>query len=169
MCTDFLIVSEETNDKKLLVVNARSQEFDIPLGYRIILRKKDKEVVVTQPRKSAIKCPSSACRSPSASSSRAERSKTRRSPLTFTAAKGNLQRRASCLTRHHCPRGPGNPASRLAEGRGKTDGGRTPAKSSPLCSESTKSSSNKQSHLYDTPIFVALCFGVRFQPKEIGQ
>jgi choloylglycine hydrolase len=50
MCTDLLIVSE-TEDGRALVVNARSQEFDTPLGYRLMLRRKGVMVEVTQPRK----------------------------------------------------------------------------------------------------------------------
>src|SRR4051794_2188442 len=50
MCTDLLIVSE-TKNGQALVVNARSQEFDAPLGYRLMLRKKGVMVQVTQPRK----------------------------------------------------------------------------------------------------------------------
>jgi choloylglycine hydrolase len=50
MCTDLLIVSETKNGRPL-VVNARSQEFDAPLGYRLMLRKKGVMVQVTQPRK----------------------------------------------------------------------------------------------------------------------
>jgi choloylglycine hydrolase len=50
MCTDLLIVSE-TEDGRDLVVNARSQEFDTPLGYRLMLRRKGVMVQVTQPRK----------------------------------------------------------------------------------------------------------------------
>jgi choloylglycine hydrolase len=50
MCTDLLIVSE-TEDGRSLVVNARSQEFDTPLGYRLMLRRKGVMVQVTQPRK----------------------------------------------------------------------------------------------------------------------
>ena len=50
MCTDLLIVSE-TGEGRDLVVNARSQEFDTELGYRLMLRKKGVTVQVTQPRK----------------------------------------------------------------------------------------------------------------------
>jgi choloylglycine hydrolase len=50
MCTDLLIVSE-TAEGRDLVVNARSQEFDTELGYRLMLRKKGAMVQVTQPRK----------------------------------------------------------------------------------------------------------------------
>jgi choloylglycine hydrolase len=47
MCTDVLIVSE-TKDQ---VVNARSQEFSEPLGYRVIFRKKGVMVQLTLPTK----------------------------------------------------------------------------------------------------------------------
>jgi choloylglycine hydrolase len=47
MCTDVLIVSK-TKDQ---VVNARSQEFSEPLGYRVILRKKGVMVKLTLPTK----------------------------------------------------------------------------------------------------------------------
>ena len=50
MCTDLLIVSESA-DGRDLVVNARSQEFATPLGYRLILRKKGVMVQVTHPTK----------------------------------------------------------------------------------------------------------------------
>lgn len=47
MCTDVLIVSK-TRDQ---VVNARSQEFSEPLGYRVIFRKKGVMVKLTLPTK----------------------------------------------------------------------------------------------------------------------
>jgi choloylglycine hydrolase len=45
MCTDVLIVSENKDQ----VVNARSQEFSEPLGYRVIFRKKGVMVKLTLP------------------------------------------------------------------------------------------------------------------------
>jgi choloylglycine hydrolase len=50
MCTDLLIVSKTAKGDPL-VVNARSQEFDTPLGYRVILRKEGVMVQLTQPSK----------------------------------------------------------------------------------------------------------------------
>lgn len=47
MCTDVLVVSEARDQ----VVNARSQEFSEPLGYRVIFRKKGVMVKLTLPRK----------------------------------------------------------------------------------------------------------------------
>jgi penicillin V acylase-like amidase (Ntn superfamily) len=47
MCTDVLIVSQNRDQ----VVNARSQEFSEPLGYRMIFRKKDVMVKLTLPTK----------------------------------------------------------------------------------------------------------------------
>lgn len=49
MCTDLVIVSEDVAGKRL-VVNARSQEDDNAVGYRVMLRKKGQKVVVTMPR-----------------------------------------------------------------------------------------------------------------------
>ncbi|HYH07863.1 MAG TPA: linear amide C-N hydrolase [Thermoanaerobaculia bacterium] len=49
MCTDLVIVSKDETGQRL-VVNARSQEDDNPLGYRVMLRKKGQKVVVTMPR-----------------------------------------------------------------------------------------------------------------------
>lgn len=45
MCTDLLVMSK-TKDQ---VVNARSQEFDQRVGYRVIMRKKGVKVQITMP------------------------------------------------------------------------------------------------------------------------
>lgn len=50
MCTDLVVVSK-TRDGRNLVVNARSQEFDQRVGYRLILRKQGEMVQVTMPAK----------------------------------------------------------------------------------------------------------------------
>lgn len=49
MCTDVLIVSEKEGQK--FVVNGRSQEYSLPLGYRVMFRKKGVPARVTQPTK----------------------------------------------------------------------------------------------------------------------
>jgi penicillin V acylase-like amidase (Ntn superfamily) len=50
MCTDLLIVSETVEGQKL-VVNARSQEFDTPIGYRLMVRREGVMVQVTHPNR----------------------------------------------------------------------------------------------------------------------
>src|SRR3954447_22288330 len=52
MCTDLLVVSK-TKDGQALVVDARSQEFNERVGYRVMLRRQGEMVRVTMPAKKA--------------------------------------------------------------------------------------------------------------------